>query len=137
MRRIRQLHAAHFGDGYYDYNELADRIEALLPPNRGTNRMIVPTQDRMVVVPSEEVEKMTDGGLHIPDMAQEKPVEGVIIAVGPGTVSAHTGEIIPIRHSKGQKVLYGKYAGTEIVHDGETLLILREPDIFAVVVENE
>ncbi len=96
--------------------------------------MIVPTQDRMVVVPSEEVDTMTEGGLHIPDMAQEKPVEGVIIAVGPGRVNEHTGELIPIRHEVGQTVMYGKYAGTEIEHDGDTLLILREPDIFGVVV---
>ena len=100
--------------------------------------MIQPTQDRMVIIPSEEVETMTESGkLHIPSIAQEKPVEGEIIAVGPGKVSEHTGQLIPIQHSVGQTVMYGKYAGTEIVHDGETLLILREPDIFGVVVSDD
>ena len=98
--------------------------------------MIQPTQDRMVVVPSEEVDVMTEGGLHIPDIAQEKPVEGIIIAVGPGKVSEHTGELVPVRHSVGQTVMYGKYAGTEVIHDGDTLLILREPDIFGIVVRD-
>ena len=96
--------------------------------------MIVPTQDRMVVVPSEEKETITEGGLHIPDIAQEKPVEGKIIAIGPGKVSEHTGEVIPIRHCVGQRVLYGKYAGTEIVHDGDTFLLLTERDVFGIVV---
>ncbi len=95
--------------------------------------MIASTQDRVVVRPSDEMETMTDGGLYIPDIAQEPPAEGEIIFVGPGKVSELTGELIPIRHVVGEKVLYGKYAGTEIQHEGETLLLLTERDIMAVI----
>ena len=92
---------------------------------------IQPLSDRVVVRPTEEAEQMR-GGLYIPDTAKEKPQQGEIIAVGPGRISDQGERLVPDVKA-GDKVLYGKYSGTEVTVDGETLLILRESDVLAVL----
>jgi chaperonin GroES len=91
---------------------------------------ISPLSDRVVVKASEETEQMR-GGLYIPDTAKEKPQQGEIIAAGPGKYE--DGKLVPMTVKVGDKVLYGKYSGTEISLDGDTVLILRESDVLAVV----
>ncbi|MCB2206268.1 co-chaperone GroES [bacterium] len=90
-----------------------------------------PLSDRVIVRPLEAEEK-TAGGLFIPDSAKEKPQQGEIVAAGPGKVS-DDGKQIPMEVKVGDKVLYGKYSGTEISSEGEDFLIMRENDIFAIV----
>ncbi|MGD2122721.1 MAG: co-chaperone GroES [Gemmatimonadota bacterium] len=92
---------------------------------------IQPLADRVVVQPLEETEQMR-GGLYIPDTAKEKPMQGTVVAVGPGKLSEQNERIEP-DVKVGQKVLYGKYSGTEVSVDGEDYLILRESDILAVI----
>ena len=90
-----------------------------------------PLGDRVLVKRVEEEEK-TKGGIIIPDTAQEKPQEGKIIAVGPGARDEQ-GRVHALDVKVGDKVLYGKYSGTEVTVDGEQLLILRESDVLAVL----
>ena len=92
---------------------------------------IRPLNDRIIVRRTEEQEQMR-GGLYIPDTAKEKPQEGEVIAVGNGKL-LDNGQRIAIDLKAGDKVLFGKYAGTEIKLDGEEYLILREDDILGVV----
>jgi chaperonin GroES len=92
---------------------------------------IKPLSDRVVVKPIEDSEEMR-GGLYIPDTAKEKPQQGEIMAVGPGRVSDE-GQRIEMELKQGDKVLYGKYSGTEVTVGGEQYLILREADVLAVV----
>jgi chaperonin GroES len=92
---------------------------------------VKPLADRVVVRPIAEQETKK-GGIIIPDTAKEKPMEGEIIAVGTGRVSDE-GKKMPLEVKSGDKVLYGKYSGTEVSIDGEELLIMRESDIFAVI----
>jgi len=92
---------------------------------------IKPLADRVVVKPIEESEEMR-GGLYIPDTAKEKPQQGEIMAVGPGRVSDE-GKRIEMELKQGDKVLYGKYSGTEVTVGGEQYLILREADVLAVI----
>ena len=92
---------------------------------------IKPLNDRIVVVRVEE-EKKTKGGILIPDTAKEKPQEGKVMAVGPGKVN-EKGERIPMDVKKGNRVLFGKYAGNEINIDGVEHLIMREDDILGIV----
>ena len=89
-----------------------------------------PLADRVVVRALEETETMR-GGLYIPDTAKEKPQQGEIIAVGPGKYE--DGKLVPMGVKVGDKVLYGKYSGTEVTIEGEQLLILRESDVLAVI----
>jgi chaperonin GroES len=89
-----------------------------------------PLADR-VVVRSLESNEQTRGGLFIPDTAKEKPQEGEILAVGPGRFDE--GKRIPMDLKVGDKILFGKYSGTEVVIDGEPLLILRESDVLATL----
>ena len=89
-----------------------------------------PLADRVVVKPLEETEQMR-GGLYIPDTAKEKPQQGEIVAVGPGRYEE--GKRVPMELKVGDKVLYGKYSGTEVSIDGDQLLILRESDVLAVI----
>ena len=91
---------------------------------------ISPLADRVVVKASEDTEQMR-GGLYIPDTAKEKPQQGEIIAAGPGKYE--DGKLVPMSVKVGDKVLYGKYSGTEVTVDGEQLLILRESDVLAVL----
>ena len=90
-----------------------------------------PLADRVVVKPSAAEEK-TKGGIIVPDTAKEKPVWGEVIATGPGKTSDE-GKVIPLEVKVGDKVLYGKYSGTEVTLDGEEVLIMRESDIFAIM----
>jgi chaperonin GroES len=92
---------------------------------------VKPLADRVVVKPLEESEQMR-GGLYIPDTAKEKPSQGEIMAVGPGKVS-DDGTRLEMDVKVGDKVLYGKYSGTDVTLDGEEYLILRESDILAIV----
>ncbi len=93
--------------------------------------MIKPLNDRVVVKVLEQEEK-TRGGIVLPDTAKEKPQKGEIIAAGPGAVR-DDGSRTPLEVKVGDKVLFAKYAGTEIKIDGEEYLILREADVLAVV----
>jgi chaperonin GroES len=91
-----------------------------------------PLHDRILVKPAEP-EETTKGGIIIPDTAKEKPMQGTVLAVGNGRVTDQ-GSTVPLQVKEGEKVLYGKFSGQEITVDGEELLIMRESDIFAVVV---
>ena len=90
-----------------------------------------PLADRVVIKPSPAEEK-SKGGIILPDTAKEKPVVGEVVAVGPGKVG-DDGKKIPMEIKVGDKVLYGKYSGTEVTVDGEEYLIMREADIFAIM----
>ena len=90
-----------------------------------------PLADRVVVKPLDESEQMR-GGLYIPDTAKEKPQQGEVIAVGPGKLSDEGKRIGP-DVKVGDRVLYGKYSGTEVTLDGEQYLILRESDVLAII----
>ena len=85
-----------------------------------------------VVVKAAEAEEKTKGGIILPDTAKEKPVEGTIVAAGPGKISDN-GELVKMTVKVDDKVLYGKYSGTEVTIDGEEYLIMRESDVFAIV----
>ena len=87
---------------------------------------ITPLHDRVIVKPAA-AETTTAGGIIIPDTAKEKPQRGTVLAAGPGKKDE------PVTVKKGDHVLYGKYAGTEITIEGEDLLIMRESDILAIV----
>jgi chaperonin GroES len=91
---------------------------------------IRPLQDRLVVKRTQEEEK-TKGGIIIPDTAKEKPLEGVVVAVGSGK-AVKGGKVIPLDVKEGDKVLFGKYSGTEVKIDGQELVLLREEDVLAV-----
>jgi len=90
-----------------------------------------PLHDRVIVKRVEE-EETTKGGIIIPDTAKEKPVEGKVIAVGNGKI-LENGKKQPLEVKKGDRILFGKYAGTDIKIDGEEHLIMREDDIIAIV----
>jgi chaperonin GroES len=90
-----------------------------------------PLHDRLVVRRITALEK-TKGGIIIPDSAQEKPSEGEVIAVGPGGRD-DAGKLIPIDIKAGDRVLFGKWSGTEVKLDGEDLLIMKESDIMGVI----
>jgi len=92
---------------------------------------VKPLADRVVIKPSPAEEK-TKGGIILPDTAKEKPVIGEVVAVGPGKVTEDGKKVVP-EVKVGDKVLYGKYSGTEVTIDGEEFLIMREADIFAIV----
>ena len=92
---------------------------------------VKPLADRVIVRPFEEQE-MKKGGIIIPDTAKEKPMEGEIIEVGPGRTT-EDGKKVDLEVKKGDRVLYGKYSGTEVSLEGEELLIMRESDIYAII----
>lgn len=92
---------------------------------------IRPLQDRVLIKRVAEEEK-TKGGIIIPDTAKEKPVEGKVVAVGSGRVDKE-GKVRPLDVKKGDRILFGKYSGTEVQLDGEEHLIMREEDILAVI----
>ena len=95
---------------------------------------VKPLADRVVVRAVEEAETVK-GGIIIPDTAKEKPMEGEIFEVGPGRTTDE-GKNISMQVKKGDRILYGKYSGTEVSIDGEEFLIMRESDIFAVIVKS-
>lgn len=90
-----------------------------------------PLHDRVVVRPLDQEEK-TAGGIIIPDTAKEKPMQGEVIAVGPGA-RGEDGTITPLDVKAGDKVLYGKWSGTEVRIDGQDLLIMRESDLMGIL----
>ncbi len=92
---------------------------------------IKPLHDRVLIKRIEDMQK-TAGGIIIPDTAKEKPSEGVVEAVGQGRLTPE-GKLAPMTVKVGDKVLFGKYAGTEVKLDGEPRLIIREEDILAIV----
>ena len=92
---------------------------------------VKPLQDRVLVKRVEE-EAKTKGGIIIPDTAKEKPQEGLVVAVGPGKIADNGSRVTP-EVKAGDKILFGKYSGTEIKIEGEEHLILREDDILAVI----
>ncbi|MFC2065171.1 co-chaperone GroES [Chloroflexota bacterium] len=90
-----------------------------------------PLGNRVVVEPLEQ-EDMTTGGIYVPETAKEKPQQGLVLSVGPGDRD-EDGKRIPMDVSKGDKVLFAKYSGTEMKLDGKKLLVLRESDLLAIV----
>jgi chaperonin GroES len=93
---------------------------------------VQPLHDRVIVKRVEE-EETTKGGIIIPDTAKEKPIEGIVVAVGSGKSEGKENKKVPLEVKKGDRVLFSKYAGTEITIDGEEHLIMREEDIIAIV----
>ena len=92
---------------------------------------IKPLGDRILVKPLE-IEEKTTGGIVVPDTAKEKPQKGEVVAIGRGRLTDE-GEIEPLEVKKGDKVLFGKYSGTEINHAGVDYVIMREEDILAII----
>ena len=90
-----------------------------------------PLHDRVILKRLEE-EKISAGGIVIPDSAAEKPIRGLVVAAGTGKI-LDDGKVRPIAVKVGDKVLFGKYSGTEVKVDGEELLVMREEDIIAVI----
>jgi chaperonin GroES len=90
-----------------------------------------PLHDR-VVVRRLTAEEKTAGGIIIPDTAKEKPMEGEVIAVGPGARN-ETGQLVPLDVKSGDRILFGKWSGTEVKLDGEELLIMKESDIMGII----
>jgi len=91
-----------------------------------------PLADRVLVRPSEDQEQKK-GGIIIPDTAKEKPVQGEVIAVGPGRLNDE-GKKVPLEVRIGDRILYGKYIGTEVEIDKQKLLVMNESDIYAIVI---
>ena len=89
---------------------------------------IMPLEDRVVILPTDEAETMR-GGLYIPDTAKEKPTQGEVIAVGPGRFEK--GARVPVDLKVGDKVLYGKYSGTNIMLEGDEVVIIKASDVLA------
>ncbi len=92
---------------------------------------VKPLGDRVIIQPSEELEK-TKGGIVLPDTAKEKPQHGKVVAVGTGR-KTDDGKVIPLNVKVGDKVLYGKYSGTNITIEGDEYLIVKEEEILAIV----
>ena len=92
---------------------------------------IRPLHDRVIVKRLEE-ERLSPGGIVIPDTAAEKPVQGKIVAVGKGKI-LEDGKVRPVDVKVGDKILFGKYSGTEVKVDGEELVVMREEDVMAVI----
>ena len=93
---------------------------------------ITPLHDRVIIKRIEDNVNQTAGGIIIPDTAQEKPQEGEVIAVGAGSRSEE-GKVTPLDVKAGDKILFGKWSGTEVKIDGEDLLIMKESDILGIV----
>lgn len=89
---------------------------------------VFPLADRVAIRPIEETEQMK-GGLYIPDTAKEKPIQGEVIAVGPGRLEK--GERVPMELKVSDRVVYGKYSGTQIELDGEEIILIKESDVIA------
>lgn len=92
---------------------------------------IKPLSDRVVIEPLEAEDK-TSGGIYLPDTAKEKPQMGKVIAVGPGKIS-DAGQLIKMEVKVNDKILYGKYSGTDVSFEGKDYLIMRESDILAII----
>jgi len=93
---------------------------------------IKPLADRVLIKPMDSLEEKSSGGIIIPDTAKEKPMQGEVKETGNGR-QTEEGKVIPMTVKKGDRILYGKYSGTEIKVNGEELLIMRESDVLAIV----
>jgi chaperonin GroES len=93
-----------------------------------TKMKVFPLADRVAIRPMEETETMK-GGLYIPDTAKEKPIQGDVIAVGPGRMEK--GEKVPMELKVGDRVVYGKYSGTQVELEGEEIILIKEADVIA------
>jgi chaperonin GroES len=93
-----------------------------------TKLRVFPLADRVAIRPMEETEQMK-GGLYIPDTAKEKPIQGDVIAVGPGRMEK--GEKVPMELKVGDRVVYGKYSGTQVELEGEEIILIKEADVIA------
>jgi len=89
---------------------------------------VYPLADRVAIRPTEETETMK-GGLYIPDTAKEKPIQGEVIAVGPGR--REKGDVVPMELKVGDRVVYGKYSGTQVELEGEEIILIKEADVIA------
>lgn len=89
---------------------------------------VLPLADRVAIRPMEETETMK-GGLYIPDTAKEKPIQGDVIAVGPGRREKQ--DLVPMELKVGDRVVYGKYSGTQVELDGEEIILIKESDVIA------
>ena len=89
---------------------------------------VFPLADRVAIRPMEETATMK-GGLYIPDTAKEKPIQGEVLAVGPGR--REKGEVVPMELKVGDRVVYGKYSGTQVELDGEEVILIKESDVIA------
>jgi chaperonin GroES len=94
---------------------------------------VIPLEDRILVKPLEAEEK-SKGGIILPDTAKEKPQEGKVIAIGKGKLT-EDGKLLPLEVKVGDRILYSKYAGTEIKINGEEHLIIRQEDVLAIIKE--
>ncbi len=92
---------------------------------------IRPLQDRVLIRRTEE-DRKSPGGIVIPDSATEKPIKGEVIAAGKGKI-LESGDVRPLELKAGDKVLFGKYSGTEVKVDGEELLVMKEDDVMAII----
>jgi chaperonin GroES len=90
-----------------------------------------PLHDRICVEPVEQEDK-TSGGIIIPDTAKEKPMQGNVLAVGPGT-KGEDGKVVPLDVKQGDRVLYGRWSGTEVTVEDKTVLVMRESDVMGVI----
>ena len=90
-----------------------------------------PLHDRIVIRRIDEAEK-TKGGIFIPDTAKEKPMEGKVVAVGPGARN-ESGAVVPLDVKKGDRILFGKWSGSEVKIDGEELIIMKESDVMGII----
>jgi chaperonin GroES len=93
-----------------------------------TKFKVFPLADRVAIRPMEETEQMK-GGLYIPDTAKEKPIQGVVIAVGPGRMEK--GDRVPMELKVNDRVVYGKYSGTQVELEGEEVILIKEADVIA------
>ena len=93
-----------------------------------TKVKVFPLADRVAIRPMEETATMK-GGLYIPDTAKEKPIQGEVLAVGPGR--REKGEVVPMELRVGDRVVYGKYSGTQVELDGEEVILIKESDVIA------
>jgi chaperonin GroES len=91
-------------------------------------RKVLPLGDRVAIKPAEDSETMK-GGLYIPDTAKEKPIQGDVIAVGPGRTEK--GDKVPMELKVGDRVIYGKYSGTPVEFEGEEIILIKESDVIA------
>jgi len=97
-------------------------------PAAKTKLKIFPLADRVAIRPLEETATMK-GGLYIPDTAKEKPIQGQVVAVGPGR--REKGEVVPMELKLGDRVVYGKYSGTQVELEGEEIILIKEADVIA------
>ncbi len=96
-----------------------------------TNKKLKPLNDKIIVEKAEAEEK-TEGGIYLPSASQEKPLEGIVVAVGPGAAN-DKGERQALQVKEGDRVLYSKYSGTEVKCGGRELLIIAEKDVLAII----